>query len=97
MESGGDGNQPKAQSGKVVSIGEVYVPVRYPEQGSGACEPPGLVGAPATGFKCSTSSASCGAMARSRQDLRLKGPGDSSSGQELRCKRNDRWGSCYQT
>lgn len=55
------------------------------------------VGAPAAGFKCSASSASCGAMARSGQDLRLKGPGDSSSGQELRCKKNDRWGSCYQT
>lgn len=55
------------------------------------------VGAPATGFESSVSSASCGAMARSRQDLRPQGPGDSSSGQELRHKENDRWGSCYQT
>lgn len=42
MESGGHGNQPKAQCGKVVSIREVYVPVRYPEQESRDCKSPSL-------------------------------------------------------
>lgn len=89
-EVGGGGSQPKAQSGKAVFIREVSVPIRNPEQEGRPASLLRVAGAPATGSRAAFPLLPVGQC----QDLQPKGPQDSSLGQELTGKENDRWGPC---